>query len=106
MHRICEAYPGISPLAIEEMSLDQIYTLWNDAESLEKGVPVRRMSMGEACRAGVVQHPEGGKSLFQRIRERQAAQRDGLDPEAGTKRERRRRRAAALKRAVENTGEG
>jgi hypothetical protein len=106
---VCEAYPGISPLDIEEMSLDQLYTLFFKAEFL-KGDSVKAVSPGLVMHDRILTEEQLGgpqqESVFQQVKKRNAALKAGLPIPGESKREwrRRRRQQWALTIAAEREG--
>jgi hypothetical protein len=100
VRKLCEGYQGLSPLDIQEMTLDQVYCLVMD---IEERKPKKKMGAVEAVQAGIVDPSKvpmatSGKSLCQRIkeqkeRERAAAQAKAVEVKPSRKQRRRERLA-------------
>lgn len=94
---MCEAYQGLKPQDIQQMTMGQIYLLCIDADLLKgEGTGVITMTPDEAIAAGLVEDT-GGKSLVQLTRER--LEREQREAERERRREKKRRKQERIRAA-------
>lgn len=80
-----------TPLDLEDLTLDQLYVMWLDVDSLRAGSPIQTMGTDQAVAAGLL---ASEKSLWQLAMEKKAA---GAPAGMSRKQRRQRRREELIK---------
>ena len=93
---------GVTPLQIEQMTLDQAFMMFMKIEGMDD--KKKKVSLAQAVQDGVVKPKNapaafGGKSYFQRVRDKLSC--DKANTPTESKRSRRQQRVAELKERIE-----